>query len=98
MKKRYMIKCDGVWYNSPDDVPKKEPVKAQDTFAEMINPPEEVVGEKPVKEETPAITRTDIARMNKAELIRTAKAYGIEDADEMIGADIKRALIETLRL
>lgn len=97
MKKRYPVKHNGVWYASVDDIPKEEPAK-QDTFAEMMNPPEEVVEEKPVKEETPEITRTDIARMNKAELIKTAKAYGIEGADEMIGADIKRALIETLRL
>lgn len=98
MKKRYPVKHNGVWYASVDDIPKdEEPAKKQDTFSKMMNPPEEVV-EEPVKEETPVITRTDIARMNKAELISTAKAYGIEGADEMTGAEIKKALILALDL
>jgi len=98
MKKRYPVKHNGVWYASVDDIPKEEPAEKQDTFSKMMNPPEKVVEEEPVKEETPAITRTDIARMNKAELISTAKAYGIEGADEMTGAEIKKALILALDL
>lgn len=93
-----MVKHDGVWYNSPDDIPKKEPVKEQDTFAEMMNPPEEVVEEEPAKEEPQKITKTDIAKMNKAALVKTAKAYGIEGAEEMSGAEIKKALIKALNL
>lgn len=57
-----------------------------DGFAKYMNPPVEVEEEK--------YTKTDINRMSTADLKELAGKQGIDGAEEMTGADLKKALIE----
>ncbi len=43
-------------------------------------------------------TKTDIQRMSKDDLVSLASEVGIEGAEEMNGADLKRELIEHFEL
>lgn len=43
-------------------------------------------------------TKTDIQRMSKDDLVSLASEIGIEGAEEMNGADLKRELIEYFEL
>ena len=49
---------------------------------------------KPVEVEEEKYTKTDINRMAAAELKELAGKQGIDGAEEMTGADLKKALIE----
>lgn len=79
MKYPYIVNYNGTWYPSGTDVP---------------------VGVKPVGDKKPVevkeekYTKTDINRMSSAELKELAGKQGIDGAEEMIGADLKKALIE----
>lgn len=57
---------------------------------------EPVVVEEKVEDikEVPKYTKTEIFRMNKAELVERAKEIGIEDAEELSGNVLKGKLIE----
>lgn len=48
--------------------------------------------------EEPQYTKTDIQRMSKDDLVSLAIEVGIEGAEEMNGADLKRELIEHFEL
>lgn len=50
------------------------------------------------REEEPQYTKTDIQRMSKDDLVSLAIKMGIDGAEEMSGADLKRELIEKLGL
>lgn len=50
------------------------------------------------REEEPQYTKTDIQRMNKDDLVSLAIKIGIDGAEEMSGADLKRELIEEFGL
>lgn len=50
--------------------------------------------EKPVEVEEDKYTKTDINRMAAAELKELAGKQGIDGAEEMTGAELKKALIE----
>lgn len=54
---------------------------------------EETLGEKV---RNSGLRRTEINRMTTAELHEVAKGFGVEDADEMSGNQIKRTLIAAL--
>lgn len=43
-------------------------------------------------------SKTDIMRMNKADLVATAQKYGIADAETLSGKDLKEKLIAQLQL
>ena len=82
-------------------------VKTQTLIPQSVNMPvaeEEnfpVSDDNIVLEENPAgkqYTKTDIQRMNKAELIETAKKAGIEGADGMNGAELKESLLKAFNL
>lgn len=52
-------------------------------------------------EERPEVhqyTKTDIQRMSKEDLVSLAMGSGVEGAEEMSGADLKKELIEKFRL
>lgn len=57
-------------------------------FSQYMNPPTE---EK-------AYTKTDINRLSTAELKELATKQGIENAEDMTGADLKKVLIEKFGL
>lgn len=50
------------------------------------------------REEEQQYTKTDIQRMNKDDLVSLAKEIGIDGAEEMSGADLKKELIEEFGL
>ena len=58
----------------------------------------EFVEDEKTQEQPKPLTKTEINRMNIAELKRVAKENGIEDSDEKTGAEIKKLLIERFEL
>lgn len=75
---KHLVKYNGVYYPAGTEVPVG--VKA-------------VEDKKPVEVEE-KYTKTDINRMSTAELKELAGKQGIDGAEEMTGADLKKALIE----
>lgn len=57
----------------------------------------ELVEDKPAEEKKP-ITKTDINRMSKAELLQRAKNTGVDGAEDMTGAELKEYLIAVFGL
>lgn len=80
----YIVKRNGVYYEAGQDVPAFAPVKIEQS--------KEV--EKPKQEQSVTYTKTDINRMNKAELVVKATEIGVKDAEEMSGNALKDKLIE----
>lgn len=62
--------------------------KIEDDFSQYMNPPKEA---KPY-------TKTEINRMSTAELKDFAREHGIDGAEDMTGAELKKVLIEKLGL
>ena len=75
----YQVKYNGVYYPAGTDVPVG------------VKPVED---KKPVEVEEEKYTKTDINRMATAELKELAGKQGIEGAEDMTGAELKKALIE----
>lgn len=61
-----------------------------DEFAEKMNPP--------VESEEVAYTKTEISRMPTAELKELATREGIDGAEDMTGAELKKVLIDKFGL
>lgn len=76
---KHQVKYNGVYYPAGTDVPVG--VKT-------------VEDKKPVEVEEEKYTKTDINRMAVAELKELAGKQGIDGAEEMTGAELKKALIE----
>ena len=101
MKYPYIVGKNGVWYPAGTDVPvggkpvedKKTEKPKKDDFSQYMNQPE-------IKEESTEAkyTKTEINRMSTAELKSLAIENGIDGADEMTGADLKKVLIEHFKL
>ena len=88
MKFNHLVKYNGQYYPAGADVPVGD------------NSVKEVV-EKDVKsivEKQPQYTKTEINRLSTAELKSLALKQGIDNADEMTGADLKKVLIEKFGL
>lgn len=64
--------------------------KIEDDFSKHMNPP--------VESEEKTYTKTEINRMPTAELKSLALENGIGGANDMTGADLKKALIEKFNL
>lgn len=80
---------------TPNNVP--EDIQQEELYGEELNyKPKEDESEQ--RTEDKPYTRTDINRMNKAELLEMAKEYEVEDADDMTGAELKEYLLNTLGL
>lgn len=88
MKFSHLVKYNGQYYPAGSDVPVGD------------NSVKEVV-EKDVKsivEKQPQYTKTEINRLSTAELKSLALKQGIDSAEEMTGADLKKVLIEKFGL
>lgn len=88
MKFSHLVKYNGQYYPAGADVPVGD------------NSVKEVV-EKDVKsivEKQPQYTKTEINRLSTAELKSLASKQGIDNAEEMTGADLKKVLIEKFGL
>lgn len=71
--------------------------KSGDDFSKYMNPPTEELPFVTVPQGK-AYTKTEINRMPTAELKVLAKEKGIDNAEDMTGGELKKALIETLGL
>lgn len=89
-------KINSVRENKPDSIP--EDIQQEELYGEEMNyhPKDEEqqaaeIGEKPY-------TKSGINRMSKAELLKTAKEFGAEDAENMTGEKLKEYLIGIIGL
>lgn len=85
MKYPYIVNKNGIWYPSGTDVPEGKPSNNVQT-------------EEKKKETATEYSKTDINRMSTAELKELAINVGIEDAENIKGADLKKILIEKFGL
>lgn len=90
----HMVKANGKYYQVGEDVPEitnmaedKNSMPFSDNDIEL----EENSAEK-------KYTKSDIQRMNKAELQEMAKNTGVEGSDEMTGQELKEYLLNVLGL
>lgn len=78
MKYPYIVIKDGVWYKAGDEVPEDSKKPAPSNY--MALP-------------TSNYTKTEINRMSTADLQDLAKMYGIDNAEEINGSELKKILI-----
>lgn len=78
----HMIKRYGKYYAAGEDVPDLE--ETEPGFSEPQSQPQ--------------YTKTDINRMPTADLKAFAKERGVQNAEEMTGAELKKVLIDMLDL
>ena len=92
---KHLVKHNGKYYPAGTDVPVGgKPVEdKKDDFSQYMNQPE-------IEEESTEAkyTKTEINRMSTAELKSLAIKNGIDGADEMTGAELKKVLIEHFKL
>lgn len=94
MKYPYMVKHNGKYYPAGTEVPVGDaPVAKDDLVTE-----DKKADAEPKKSAEKKLTRAEIMTLKKAELIELAKKNGIKNADEMIGSELKSALIKALKL
>lgn len=80
----YIVNKNGVWYPSGADVPEDiSPITTDNLTEKFVNN---------------GHTKTEINRMSTAELQTLALENGIDGADEMTGAELKKVLIEKFGL
>ena len=92
MVAKHSIKVNGIWYRAGEEIsPAKTETKTKDDFSQYMNLTE-------IEEESTEVkyTKTEINRMSTADLKELAKLNGIDDS--LIGAEIKKALIERFGL
>lgn len=85
MKYPYIVNKNGVYYSTGTEVPEDKSENADGS-------------QKQNTDESKQYTKTTINRMTVEELKALATKQGIEGAEEMNGADLKKALIEKLGL
>ncbi len=90
----HMVKVNGKYYQSGEDVPEimdmagsESPLPFSDNDIEL----EENSAEK-------KYTKSDIQRMNKTELQELARNSGVEDVEEMTGQELKDHLLNAFGL
>lgn len=84
----HMVKANGQYYDAGEDVPEVEDAVGSEGsppfFDENVTP--ETRGNAPC-------TKSDIQRMNKAELLEMAKSAGVENAGEMTRAELAEYML-----
>ena len=88
MKFNHRVKFNGILYEVGQNVPIED--KRTENKA---NTEQKTVAEKEVE-----YTKTDINRMSTADLKKLAKSEKIENAEDMNGAELKKALIDKFDL
>ena len=84
MEYPYIVNKDGVWYPAGADVPEDiSPIVTDNLTEKLVHN---------------GHTKTEINRMSTAELQTLALENGIDGADEMTGAELKKILIEKFGL
>lgn len=91
----HMVKYGGKYYNTGEDVPiEDEQARAEETPLPLSDTDITLEADSAVKEKK--YTKTEINRMDKADLQALAFNSGIKDADGMTGTELKTALIDLL--
>lgn len=91
MRFNHMVKYNGKYYTAGEEVPIEEKITKEEKAVET--PPsykkdDVTIGEK--------YTKTDINKMDKAELKKLASEKGVDGAQEMTGGELKKILIDML--
>lgn len=82
----YGIKYNGVWYQAGDEIEEEVDKNTSSDTSDFMTPPEK------------NFTKTEIKRMPVGNLRELASEYGIENAEEKTGEELKDCLISVLGL
>lgn len=82
---------EGTPNNVPEDIQQEELYGDELNYKQKDDKNEQRTEDKPY-------TKTDINRMNKAELLELANEYEVDGADDMTGAELKETLLEMFDL
>ena len=83
---RNRMKMGGKWYKAGEEIPSA--TNPKNDFSHHMSPPKE----------DKAYTKTDINRMSTSDLKSLAISEGIDGAEDMSGADLKKVLIDKFKL
>ena len=83
---RNRMKMGGKWYKAGEEIPSA--TNQKDDFSQYMSPPKE----------DKTYTKTDINRMSTSDLKSLAISEGIDGAEDMSGADLKKVLIDKFKL
>ena len=86
MKFDHKVKYNGVWYEPGEEIEEGVGNTSPTNFSEFMTPPAK------------NFTKTEIKRMSVGNLRELASEYGIEDAEEKTGEELKDCLISVLNL
>ena len=84
---RNRMKIGGKWYKAGEEIPSAG-TSPKDDFSQHMSPPKEDKN----------YTKTDINRMSTSDLKSLAISEGIDGAEDMSGADLKKVLIDKFKL
>lgn len=93
MKYNHKVKVNGVYYAAGEDVPENKEMadgETQPSFSDSDITFEELPEKK--------YTKTEINRMNKAELQELARNTGADEVDDMTGTELKEYLYGVFEL
>lgn len=89
----YIVKYNGEWYEAGEDVPDTEDAAVDESSLPFSD--DDITLET---QEEKTYTKTDINRMNKAELQEMARNTGVEGVDDMTGTELKEYLFSVFGL
>lgn len=90
----HMVKVSGKYYQSGEDVPEITDMAEDETSLPFSDNDIELEEGSARKK----YTKSDIQRMNKAELQELARNSGVEGAEEMTGQELKEYLLSVFGL
>lgn len=90
----YAVKYNGEYYESGEDVPEITDMMEDENSLPFSDNDIELEENSEEKK----YTKSDIQRMNKAELQELARNSGVEGADEMTGQELKDYLLSMFNL
>lgn len=101
MKYPHIVIVDGVWYPAGSDVPDNVSALSSDkkegaTYSTITD--EEVASSIDEEDVEQTLTKAKLAKMKAADLRVLAEKYGINNAEDLSGTEIKRNLISMLKL
>lgn len=88
----YAVKCNGEYYESGEDVPEVEDMAEEKNTLPFSD--DDITFETKDKQ----YTKTDINKMNKAELQELARNTGVEGVNDMTGGELKEYLLSLFGL
>lgn len=93
---QHTMKVNGKWIYAGDEITKGK--KSDSDFSTYMNQPEECGLPFTTVPDEKKYTKTEINRMSTAEIKAFAKEQGVQNADGMTGAELKKVLIDMLDL